>query len=179
MRIIGVDPGTLFTAYAILDCSFKQMSIVHFELIKNSSTTVLPQRLKFIYESILKAIDKFKPDEFAIETAFYSKNIQSTLKLGHARGAAILAAANKNLPISEYSPREIKKSVSGNGSASKEQVKFMVGTLLKIKNLPKKLDISDSIAIAICHWNRNSRITNKSKSWLDFIKNNPQRVKVH
>jgi crossover junction endodeoxyribonuclease RuvC len=125
-------------------------------------------------------IDFYKPDEFAIETAFYSKNAQSALKLGHARGVSILAAVNRQIPTSEYSPREIKKSVSGLGGASKEQVRYMVCSLMKIQTLPAKMDISDAIAVAICHHNKmmNAASVKSSVKWEDYVAKNPKKVKV-
>jgi crossover junction endodeoxyribonuclease RuvC len=136
-------------------------------------------RLKQIYDTLVEVIEAYKPDEFAIETAFYGKNVQSTLKLGHARGVSILAAVNKQIPTAEYSPREIKKSVAGLGGASKEQVRYMVCQILKIKSLPKQMDISDAIAVALCHHNRlmNGSHTKKTSSWTDYVANNPSKVR--
>jgi crossover junction endodeoxyribonuclease RuvC len=113
MIILGVDPGTLFTGYAVIKGSGSKLGILDFDVIKNPSDNSLPLRLKNIYDSLSAVINKHHPDEFAIETAFYSKNVQSTLKIGHARGVSILAAVNNQIPTAEYSPREIKKSVVG------------------------------------------------------------------
>jgi crossover junction endodeoxyribonuclease RuvC len=107
--------------------------------------------LKQIYDRLCKIIDQYHPDEFAIETAFYGKNAQSALKLGHARGVSILAAVNFQIPTTEYSPREVKKAVTGNGAASKQQVQFMVKAQLKLREVPKFFDASDALAIALCH----------------------------
>jgi crossover junction endodeoxyribonuclease RuvC len=132
--------------------------------------------LKHIYDTLVEIINKYFPDEFAIETAFYSKNVQSTLKLGHARGVSILAAVNNQLPTSEYSPREVKKAVVGKGNASKEQVRYMVCQLLKIKSFDKSLDVSDAIAVALCHYNKLSQFTKKSSRWEDYVSENPKKV---
>jgi crossover junction endodeoxyribonuclease RuvC len=179
MRILGVDPGTLFTGYAVLEGIGGRLGILNCDVIKNTSKDSLPLRLKKIYDSLVEVIDVYIPDEFAIETAFYSKNVQSTLKLGHARGVSILAAVNKQIPTAEYSPKEIKKSVVGIGSASKEQVRYMVCSLLRTKLSSKSLDISDAIAVALCHYNKLNKISKSSSSWEDFVKQNPKRVKTY
>lgn len=178
MIILGVDPGTLFTGYAVIGSEAGGLNLIECNLIKNPPSDSLPLRLKNIYDSLVKVINKHKPDEFAIETAFYGKNIQSTLKLGQARGVSILAAVNKQIPTSEYSPREIKKSVVGIGSASKEQVRFMVCRLLKIKDVPKSLDVTDAIAVALCHNNKVIGIKANNQSWEDFVARNPKKVIV-
>src|SRR5690606_24045865 len=122
-----------------------------------------------------RIIKLFKPDEFAIETAFYGKNVQSAMKIGYARGVSILAAVHNNLPVSEYSPREIKKSVVGKGSASKEQVSYMIKTLLELKSLQLKTDESDALATALCHAFRMKSPSKKTKSWKSFIETYPDR----
>jgi crossover junction endodeoxyribonuclease RuvC len=183
MIILGVDPGTLFTGYAVLKGVNEKLEMLSCDVIKIPAKNKLPLRLKQIYDALVDVIEEYKPDEFAIETAFYGKNVQSTLKLGHARGVSILAAVNKQIPTTEYSPREVKKSVSGLGAASKEQVRFMVCSILKIKSesLPKATDISDAIAVAICHHNKmlgGSSKKSKSASWEAYVKDNPKKVKV-
>jgi crossover junction endodeoxyribonuclease RuvC len=143
--------------------------------------------LKQIYDRLCKIISQYHPDEFAIETAFYGKNAQSALKLGHARGVSILAAVNFQIPTSEYSPREVKKAVTGNGAASKQQVQFMVKSQLKLREAPKFFDASDALAIALCHSFRimggkaKSRHTQtpglkSHRTWSDFIHAHPERV---
>jgi len=178
MIILGVDPGTLLTGYAVIESNHHKPRIIASNVIKISSANELPVRLKQIYDTLINVIDKYEPDELAIETAFYSKNVQSTLKLGHARGVSILAAVNKKIPAVEYSPREIKKSVVGNGNASKEQVKFMVCQILKMKTGIKFFDVFDAAAVALCHHNRIfSGNSNSYKTWKDFIRDNPSRVR--
>ncbi|RPI12354.1 MAG: crossover junction endodeoxyribonuclease RuvC [Ignavibacteriae bacterium] len=178
MIILGVDPGTLFTGYAVIGNEKGRMVLIECDVIKNPSSDTLPVRLKNIYDSLVKVIDEHKPDEFAIETAYYGKNVQSTLKLGHARGVSILAAVNKQIPTTEYSPREVKKSVVGIGSASKEQVRFMVCQILKIKDKPKSLDITDALAVALCHYNKVMGHKTTSQSWEDYVARNPKKVIV-
>lgn len=179
MIILGVDPGTLFTGYAVISGVNEKLKMLSSDVIKIPAKNKLPIRLKQIYDRLVEVIDFYKPDEFAIETAFYGKNVQSTLKLGHARGVSILAAVNKQIPTTEYSPREVKKSVSGIGSASKEQVRYMVCQILKIKQLPKQTDISDAIAVALCHHNKllNGAPGKQSSKWEDYVAKNPHKVK--
>lgn len=176
MIILGVDPGTLFTGYAVIEGNLSRVKIIECDVIKNPSANSLPLRLKHIYDTLVEVIDRNIPDEFAIETAFYGKNIQSTLKLGHARGVSILAAVNKQIPTTEYSPREVKKSVVGNGNASKEQVRYMICQILKLKSFKKSLDISDAVAVALCHYNKITQFTIKSTKWEDYIARNPKKV---
>jgi crossover junction endodeoxyribonuclease RuvC len=180
MIILGVDPGTLITGYALLNCRSAVPVIIECEIIRMPGTISIPKRLKLIYDELTKVIKKYKPDEFVIETAFYSKNIQSTLKLGQARGVSLLAAANYNLNITEYSPREIKKSIVGHGNASKEQVKYMIEKILSYKTDSKILDYTDALAIALSHYNKKIILNNAPtfKKWSDFIKNNPTRIKL-
>ncbi len=180
MIILGVDPGTLFTGIAVISGVNEKLELLNCELIKIPSQKSLPLRLKQIYDSLVDVIDNFKPDEFAIETAFYGKNVQSTLKLGHARGVSILAAVNKEIPTTEYSPREVKKSVTGRGAASKDQVKFMICSILKIKQETiMQSDISDAIAVAICHHYKmmSGSVKKKTNSWEDYVSKNPAKVK--
>lgn len=176
MIILGIDPGTRITGYGVI--KFNNNSFVK---IANGSITLpssksIPVRLKIIYDQLNKIIKKYQPDEFAIETAFYGKNVQSAMKIGYARGVAILCAMNNNLETFEYSPREVKKSVVGKGSASKEQVSFMIKTLLNIKSEKIKVDESDALAIAICHAFRLKTPIKKTKDWKSFIEAYPERV---
>ena len=181
MIILGVDPGTLFTGYAVISGINEPLRILECNVIKIPSSKKLPLRLKQIYDKLVEVIRKYKPDEFAIETAFYSKNVQSTLKLGHARGVSILAAVNKEIPTTEYSPREVKKAVTGLGSSSKEQVRYMVMKCFKIKKMPKQLDISDAISVALCHHYKltNRGFTKSSAGWEEYVKKNPGKVRIN
>lgn len=182
MRIIGIDPGTTITGIGIIEQRDEKIYLVHCEAISLNSKESLPVRLKKIYDECLDCIRKFRPDQFAIETAFYGKNIQSTLKLGQARGVAIIAALNSNLNISEYSPREVKKSVTGNGASSKEQVQYMVKSILSVKEKIMSVDSSDALAVAICHTYcsqnlfSNGHSKTKGSSWKYYIDQNPERI---
>ena len=176
MIILGVDPGTNYTGYGIVKAHKNSFTKVVNGLIKLPTGYTLTEKLEIIYSGLDKLIKTHKPDEFAIETAFYGKNVQSAMKIGYARGVSLLAAIHNKVPTSEYSPREIKKSVVGNGAASKQQVSFMIKSLLDIKNEKMRFDESDALAIALCHAFRVRRITTRSKDWKSFIEAYPERV---
>ncbi len=182
MIILGVDPGTLVTGYGLIEVERGTITVLDFDVIVNRGDRSMPLRLKEIYSRLAQVIDRFHPDEFAIETAFYGRNAQSALKLGHARGVSILAAVNNEIPTTEYSPREVKKSVAGNGAASKQQVKYMVKSLLGLRDTPKLLDATDALAVALCHQHRmtrsktNGKPAGRHKDWTSFVKANPDRV---
>jgi len=177
MIILGVDPGTIITGYGIIELNKNKISHITSGTIKLSATKSLPEKLKIIYTDLEKLIRTYKPDEFAIETAFYGKNIQSAMKIGYARGVSLLAAVNNKVLIAEYAPGEIKKAVVGRGSASKQQVAFMIKTILNLKKLKMKSDESDALAIAICHSFRlKTPSLKKSKDWKSFITQFPERV---
>jgi crossover junction endodeoxyribonuclease RuvC len=176
MIILGIDPGTNVTGYGIIKYQNNTFSKVASGIIKLSSANPIPVRLKIIYDSLDKLIKTYKPDEFAIETAFYGKNVQSAMKIGYARGVSILAAGHNNIPTSEYSPRQVKKSVVGRGSATKEQVSYMIKTLLVINNEKMKTDETDALAIALCHAFRMKTPTKKSMNWKQFADTFPERV---
>ena len=177
MIILGVDPGTIVTGYGIIELNKNKISHITSGIIKLSATKSLPEKLKIIYTELEKLIRTYKPDEFAIETAFYGKNIQSAMKIGYARGVSLLAAVNNKVLIAEYAPGEIKKAVVGRGSASKQQVAFMIKTILNLKKLKMKSDESDALAIAICHSFRlKTPSLKKSKDWKSFITQFPERV---
>ncbi len=187
MIILGVDPGTLVTGFGVIDIERGTQRVLAVDVIKNAGDKTMPIRLKHIYDRLCDVIEKFHPDEFAIETAFYGKNAQSALKLGHARGVAILAAVNSQIPTAEYSPREVKKSVTGNGAATKQQVQYMVKAQLKLREVPKLYDATDALAVALCHAYRfqNGKIKSTrskktsgkiQKNWSNFIQLYPERV---
>lgn len=176
MIIIGIDPGTVVTGIGIIQVSGNVTKRLYSDVIKLSSLKSIPQRLEIIYKELSTIIRKYKPDEFAIETAFYGKNVQSALKIGYARGVSVLAAIHNNLIINEYSPREVKKSVVGKGSASKQQVSYMVKSLLSLKNANLKADESDALAIALCHSFRLKKSASTKNSWKAFIEAFPERV---
>jgi crossover junction endodeoxyribonuclease RuvC len=176
MIILGVDPGTLFTGYGIINHDKNTFTEVCHGIIKLPATNSLSKKLETIYKELDRVIKTYKPDEFAIETAFFGKNVQSAMKIGYARGVSLLAAVHNNIPANEYSPREVKKSVVGNGAASKEQVFFMISTLLNLKNIKMKFDESDALAVALCHAFRLKTPEKKGKSWKDFVEAFPERI---
>ncbi|NBC82302.1 MAG: crossover junction endodeoxyribonuclease RuvC [Bacteroidetes bacterium] len=137
-------------------------------------------RIRNIFDYTLRLIDTYLPDELAIESPFYGKNIQSMLKLGRAQGAAISAALQRSIPIFEYAPRKIKMSITGHGNASKEKVAQFLTSLLHLKKLPDELDATDGLAAAMCHFYEKQNAVGshkKNSNWADFIKNNPHRVR--
>ena len=137
-------------------------------------------RLKYIFERTIDLIEKYHPDEIAIEAPFFGKNVQSMLKLGRAQGVAMAAGLSKEIPITEYSPKKIKMSITGSGNASKEQVAKMLQSLLGIKKLPKNLDSTDGLAAAVCHfYNQNNKLSSEKNysGWSAFVKQNEKRIK--
>jgi len=157
VRILGVDPGTIILGFAVVEEIKKECRAVDFGCLKFSMKAPFPQRLKAIYDGLTEVIEKYRPDEFAIENLFYAENAKVAIKMGHARGVAILAAVNKQIPTSEYTPKEIKQSVVGNGSASKQQVQKMVQQILSLREVPVPYDASDALAVALCHVHRMER----------------------
>ena len=135
-------------------------------------------RLKYIFARTIELIDQYNPDEIAIEAPFFGKNVQSMLKLGRAQGVAMAAGLSREISITEYSPKKIKMSITGNGNASKEQVAKMLQQLLSIKELPKNLDSTDGLAAAVCHFYNSDKMIfeNKYNNWDSFIKQNPNRI---
>lgn len=177
MIVIGVDPGSLLTGYGIIETGTHTVEVLACGAIKNRTTTAMPDRLKLIYQTLTTLISEFGPDELAIETAFYGKNAQSALKLGQARGVSILAAVTNNIPTHEYSPREVKKAVVGNGTASKEQVQAMMKSILKLKKLPRYYDTTDALAVAVCHLQRHKPRTGKAfPSWKSYLTAHPEKM---
>lgn len=165
------------TGYGIIEKHGSRLVFRAADAIRTSPRDSLPLRLRDIFMRIQVIIDEYTPDYFSIETAFYGKNVQSTLKLGHARGVAILAAVLRQLPIIEYSPREIKRAVTGNGAASKKQVAFMVRSLLNDSVHARSHDVTDALAIAICHAHHMTSPRAQFKDWKSYIHEHPERVK--
>jgi crossover junction endodeoxyribonuclease RuvC len=151
MRVLGIDPGTLTSGYGIVAEEDHKLFHVASGGISPSAKQPFPKRLKKIYEELVKVIDQYRPHVIVVEDLFVSKNIKSALKLGHARGVAILAAMNAGVPVFEYSPLEVKQAVVGNGKAEKKQVQLMVKILLELTKVPHPADAADALAAAICH----------------------------
>ena len=155
MIILGIDPGSLNVGYGIIQVEKRKIVAAGCDTIKINPKLQLTERLVQIHLGIDKIIAEYKPDVAVVETIFYGKNIKSAFTLGHARGVIMLALAQHNITIEEYSPREVKKSVVGNGNASKEQVAYMVQKILNLSVKPKTEDAADALAIALCQFNKN------------------------
>ena len=151
MKILGIDPGLVQTGFGIINIKSNNASLIDYGIIKPSKNDSLSIRLLTIYNDVCKIIVDYKPQICAIEDIFYGKNVKSTMRLGQARGASMVAAASKNIPIYEYSARKVKQSLTGNGNAHKDQVQFMVKSYLKMNHLPEPIDAADALAIALCH----------------------------
>jgi crossover junction endodeoxyribonuclease RuvC len=177
--ILGIDPGTTITGYGVIRISGNKPELVAIGAVDLSKFNDHYLTIKHIFERTVGIIDEYHPDELAIEAPFYGKNVQSMLKLGRAQGAAISAALSRSLPIFEYAPRKIKMSITGQGAASKEQVAAMLMNILKFKINDIKLDATDGLAAALCHYYQtNNPVSAKAyNSWKDFMSKNPKRVK--
>ena len=151
MRVLGIDCGTEYTGYGVVEMTGRRLDCVCSGAIKNPVRHAMPKRLSRIYTELARLIAEHHPDEVAIEDVFYALNVKSALKLGQVRGVAMLAAASAGLEVAEYSPLTIKSSVVGYGLAEKQQVQQMVTRLLNLESPPESWDASDALAIAICH----------------------------
>jgi crossover junction endodeoxyribonuclease RuvC len=151
MRVLGVDTGSRITGYGVIETDGADCVLVDSGVIRLNPEHALALRLRAIHEKVLSVIEDLKPNEAAFESVFYSANVQSALKLGHARGVCIHAAAVSDVPVFEYSPAEVKMAVTGYGRAEKPQVQQMVRALLKLANWTVPFDESDALAVAICH----------------------------
>ena len=150
--ILGIDPGTAITGYGVVakECD-SAILLVECGVVRTSTDETLAVRIREIYDKVTEIIVRHGPSVIVVEDVFLGKNVQSALKLGHARGAILLAAALAEIPVAEYTPREIKKAVVGNGNATKEQVGFMVQQQLRLKTVPTPSDAADGVAAALCY----------------------------
>lgn len=178
--IIGIDPGTNVMGYGILGIKARKPTMIALGVIQLSKFESHYLRLSRIYERVLGLVEQYLPDEMAIEAPFFGKNVQSMLKLGRAQGVAMAAALSRDIPIVEYEPRKIKMAITGNGAASKEQVKEMLRRILNIpqEDLDTQLDATDALGAALCHFYESSRpqIEKGCKSWKEFISKNPDKL---
>lgn len=177
--ILGIDPGTAIMGFGIIkiinnNMSFVQMNELDMRQLKDPYT-----KLRRIFERTIELIDTYHPDEIALEAPFFGKNVQSMLKLGRAQGVAMAAGLSRDIPVFEYAPLKIKQSITGKGSASKEQVAKMLQSLLGLKELPKNLDTTDGLAAAVCHFYNGDKITvgKNYTGWAAFVKQNEKRIK--
>lgn len=179
--ILGIDPGTTIMGYGIIECKGKSMQLITLGVIHLAKYDNHALKLQKIFERVQGLIDEYHPDELAIEAPFFGKNVQSMLKLGRAQGVAIAAALSRQMAMTEYAPKKIKQSITGNGNAAKEQVAAMLQSILKIPqaDMPKDLDATDGLAAAVCHFYQLSSplAAAGATSWKAFMSKNPGRVK--
>ena len=179
--ILGIDPGTIIMGYGLIMVTNNQPKLLEMGVLKLSAKDDAYQRLEKIHNKVTELITKHKPDSFAIEAPFFGKNVQSMLKLGRAQGVAIAAAMQSGLSITEYSPKKVKQSITGNGNADKQQVMLMLQQILHFKESPKHMDATDALAVAVCHlFQQKTNLSTpiaKSNGWKDFLTKNPGRLK--
>lgn len=179
--ILGIDPGTNVMGYGLLGIKGKRAEMIIIGVITLNKFESHYLRLKRIHDRVIGIVEQFLPDELAIEAPFFGKNVQSMLKLGRAQGVAMAAALSRDIPITEYEPRKIKQSITGNGAASKEQVREMLIRELNISrdSLPPQLDSTDALAVALCHFYESAKPSapKGASSWKAFIAANPDKVK--
>lgn len=148
--VLGIDPGTAVTGYGVVLLDGRTSSLVECGVIRTKPKQPLPARLRDIHDGVVELIARHRPDTVAVEDVFFARNVRTTVVLGHARGVILLAAEQAGVEIREFPPAEIKKAITGNGAATKEQVQFMVATLLRLKSAPEPADAADGVAAALC-----------------------------
>lgn len=195
-RIMGIDPGTNYMGYGVLEVEGRTLRSVVLGDIDLHKLADPYAKLRYIFERVGALIDQYAPEEVALESPFFGENVQSMLKLGRAQGVAMAAALSRSLPVFEYAPSRIKRSIAGSGSAAKEQVAAIVRNLLKIEQQPRRLDATDGMAVALCHYYMDHNVLNEalgterskglgggpksvskrgSSSWERFLRENPER----
>ena len=179
--ILGIDPGTTVMGYGLIKITDNKPELLAMGVLVLNKYDDHYLRLRRIFDRIISLIDEYLPDEMAIESPFFGKNVQSMLKLGRAQGVAMAAALSRDIPIHEYAPLKIKMSITGNGKATKEQVADMLQRYLKIapESMLPQMDATDGLAAALCHFFQSSRPASHAQysSWKDFINKNEKRVK--
>ena len=176
--ILGIDPGTTVMGYGLIKVVNNEMKFLLLNELDLKKYKDHYLKLKLIFNRTLELIENYHPDELALEAPFFGKNVQSMLKLGRAQGVAMAAGLIRETPIFEYSPKKIKMSITGNGNASKEQVAKMLQNIFNFKKIPKNLDSTDGLAVAVCHYYNLNSLNNKSnyKDWNTFLKKNPDKI---
>ena len=192
--ILGIDPGTIIMGYGVIAIKGNQVQLLTMDVLKLGGKKDIYERLEIIHTTICAIVKQYRPQLFAIEAPFFGKNVQSMLKLGRAQGVAIAAAMQSGIPVTEYSPKKIKQSITGNGNAGKEQVWKMLQHILQLPdNDIKYMDASDALAVALCHHYQTASALQqiksvkavaipkaskaaKTKGWGEFIAKNPGRV---
>jgi crossover junction endodeoxyribonuclease RuvC len=179
--ILGIDPGTRYLGYGLIRINKDKVTILQYGVLNLTKYTTQGAKFLKIHERILAILEEFIPDEIAIESPFFGKNVQSMLKLGRVQGMVMSLSYSKQIPITEYEPKKVKLSVTGNGNASKEQVSKMVEIISGIKLESKLHDATDALGIAICHHfhsnNLSSSVKGTQKGWGAFVNENPDRIK--
>jgi crossover junction endodeoxyribonuclease RuvC len=179
--ILGIDPGTVVMGYALLSVSGNSIGLITMDVLRLASKKDVYQRLQMVHAKVCELIIKHNPTTFAIEAPFFGKNVQSMLKLGRAQGVAIAAAMQYSITVTEYSPKKVKQSITGNGNADKEQVWKMLQRVLQLQEKPQYFDATDALAVALCHhYQTSSPLAKKEKGfsgWDDFMKKNEHRIK--
>lgn len=179
--VLGIDPGTQLMGFALLRVANHQPQVILMDVLKLTKEKDIYARLNMIHSKVCELIRLYQPSSFAIEAPFFGKNVQSMLKLGRAQGVAIAAAMQAGILVTEYSPKKVKQSITGNGNADKDQVWKMLQRVLNIEEKPQYFDATDALAVALCHHYQLTSITGKTakglKGWEDFIAKNPGRVK--
>lgn len=151
MRILGIDPGVAIVGYGVIEYNQNQFKVIDYGKITTPAHTPLPKRLKLVYDGMTQLVETFKPDVVAMEELFFNTNVTTAIAVGHARGVLVLGAENAGVPVSEYTPLQIKQAVTGYGRADKNQVQQMVKMFLNLTEVPKPDDTADALAVAICH----------------------------
>jgi crossover junction endodeoxyribonuclease RuvC len=179
LKILGIDPGTNVMGYGLIEVIDNKPRILQVGVIKTTGYPDHYQKLRHIFDRTSALLKELQPDELAIESPFYGKDIQAMLKLGRAQGVVMGLALSSGIPIVEYAPLKVKQAITGMGRAAKEQVAFFLKNMFKLTELPKELDATDAVAVAVCHYlqMRNPVTKGGTKSWADFVKKNPDRVK--
>lgn len=179
--ILGIDPGTQLMGFALIAIKNGKPSLLIMDTLKLTKEKDIYARLEIIHAKITSLIKEFQPTSFAIEAPFFGKNVQSMLKLGRAQGVAIAAAMQAKLTVTEYSPKKVKQSVTGNGNANKEQVWKMLQSILQITNKPQYFDATDALSVALCHFYQSNSVASTvgkpMKGWGDYIAKNPTKIK--
>ncbi|HKJ31687.1 MAG TPA: crossover junction endodeoxyribonuclease RuvC [Balneolales bacterium] len=188
--ILGIDPGSRTTGYSILINENGKLTALRCDVLRMAKLDNHADRLQYIFEHLGNIVRSFHPTECAIETPVYGKDPQAMLKLGRAQAACILAATTNDIPVIEYYPKAVKKSITGNGNASKKQVAFMLRKMVTLEEEKLPNDATDALAVAWCHMVKQSAFDSgipksqkkhhqnrKGSSWEEFVKNNPDRVR--